>query len=53
MQKLLGINNALQTIQGEVTNDASKLTEINECIKNYSKKLNEVEDDTTVFEEQR
>ena len=50
-QEFLWINKALQTIQSEVVNNTSKLTEINECIKKENKKLKEVEDDPTYSEE--
>ena len=53
MRQFLGINKTLQTIQGNLANNASKLTEINEHIKRDSKKLKEVEDDPTYSEEQR
>ena len=33
MREFLGIDKALQTIQGELINNTSKLTEINERIK--------------------
>ena len=33
MREFLGIDKALQTIQGELVNNTSKLTEINERIK--------------------
>ena len=33
MQEFLGIDKALQSIQGELSNNTSKLTEINKCIK--------------------
>ena len=38
MQEFLGIDKALQAIQGELVNNTSKLTEINERIKKESKK---------------
>ena len=44
---------ALQTIHGELVNNTSKLTEINERIKRDRKKLNQVEDDPIYSEEQR
>ena len=44
---------ALQTIHGELVNNTSKLTEVNERIKRDRKKLKEVEDDPTYSEEQR
>ena len=45
MQELLKIDKSLKAIQGELVNNASKLTEINERIK--------VEDDPTCSEEQK
>ena len=47
MQEFLGIDRALQSIQGESLNNTSKLTEIDECIKRDTKKLEEVENDPT------
>ena len=42
MQEFLGIDKALQSIQGELLNNTSKLTEINKRIKRDTKKLEEV-----------
>ena len=53
MREFLRIDKALQTIEGELVNNTSKLTEINERIKRDSKKLKKVEDDSTYSEEQR
>ena len=53
MQEFLGIDKALQTIQGELGNNASKLREINRPKKEYYKKLKEVEYNPTYSEEQR
>ena len=53
MRDLLGIDKALQTIQGELKNNTSTLTEISNDIKNESKKLKRVEDDPAYSEEQR
>ena len=53
MRKILGIDKALQSIMGEVLNNTSKLTEINECIKRDTKKLKELENDPTYSDEQR
>ena len=47
MREFLGIDKALQSIQGELLNNTSKLTEINKHIKRDSKKLEEVENDPT------
>ena len=43
----------LQSIQGELLNNTSKLTEINKRIKRDTKKLEEVENDPTYTDEQR
>ena len=54
MQELLGIHKALQSIQGELLNNALKLTEINKRIRrDNQKKLQEVENDPTYSDEQR
>ena len=53
MREFLGINKALQNIQGELLNNTSKLTEINNRIKRHYKKLEEVEKDPTYSDEQR
>ena len=37
MQEFLGIDNALQSLQGELLNNTSKLTEINKSIKRDTK----------------
>ena len=47
MREFLGIDKALQSIQGELLNNTSKLTEINKSIKGDTKKLKEVEADPT------
>ena len=41
----MGINKALQTIQGELVNNTLRLTEIKERLEKESKKLEEVEND--------
>ena len=51
--EFLGIHKALQSMQGELLNNTSKLTEINKRIKRDSKKLEEVENDPTYSDEQR
>ena len=53
MQEFLGIDKALQSIQGELLNNTSKLTEINKRIKRDTKKLEEVENDPTSTDKQR
>ena len=47
MREFLGIDKALQSIQGELLNNTSKLTKINKRIKRDTKKLEEVENDPT------
>ena len=51
--EFLGIDKVLQSIQGKLLNNTSKLTEINESIKRDTKKLQEVENDPTYSDEQR
>ena len=53
MREYLGIDKALQSIQGELLNNTSKLTEINKRIKRDTKTLEEVENDPTYSNEQR
>ena len=53
MREFLQIDKVLQSIQGELLNNTSKLTEINKCIKRDTKKLEEVENDPTCSNEQR
>ena len=53
MPEILGIDKALQSIQGELLNDTSKLTEINKRIKRDTKNLEEVENDPSYSDEQR
>ena len=53
MQEFLGIDKALQSIQGELLNNTSKSTKINKSIKRDTKKLQEVENDPTYSDEQR
>ena len=43
MREFLGIDKALQSIQGELLNNTSKLAEIDKSIKRDTKKLEEVE----------
>ena len=49
----MGIDKALQSIQGELLNNTSKLTEIDKGIKRDTKKLEEVENDPIYTDEQR
>ena len=51
--EFLGIDKALQSIQGELLNNTSKLTEVNKRIKRDTKKLEEIENDPTYTNEQR
>ena len=53
MREFLGTDNVLQSIQGDLLNNYSKLTEINKSIKRDTKKLQEVENDPTYSDEQR
>ena len=53
MLEFLGIDKALQSIEGELLNNTSKLTEINKRIKRDTKKLEEVENDPPYTDEQR
>ena len=53
MWEFLGIDKALQSIQGEPLNNTSKLTEINKRIKKDTKKLKQGENDHTFSDEQR
>ena len=53
MREFLMIDKALQSIQGELLNNTSKLTEINKQIKRDTKKLEEVENDPSYTDEQR
>ena len=53
MREFLGIDKALQSKQGELVNNTSKLTEINKRIKRDTKKFEEVVNDPTYTDEQR
>ena len=53
MREFLGIDKALQSIQGELLNNMSKLSEIDKRIKKDTKKLEEVENDSAYSNEQR
>ena len=53
MREFLGIDKALQSIQGELVNNTSKLTGLNKLIKRDTKKLEEAEKDSTYTDEQR
>ena len=53
LQNVLGINKALQSMQGELVNNTSKFVEIDKRIKKDSKNLKEVENDPTYSENQR
>ena len=53
MREFLGIDKALQSIEGELLSNTSKLTEIDKCIKRNTKKLEEVENDPSYTDEQR
>ena len=53
MREFLGIDKALQSIQGELLNNTSKLAEIDKTIKRDTKKLEEVENDPTYSDEDK
>ena len=53
MREFKGVDKALQSIQGELLNNTSKLTEIDKRFKRDTKKLKEVENDPTYSDEQR
>ena len=53
MREFLGIDKALQSTQGEIVNNTSKLIEIDKHIKRDTKKMEEVENDSTHTDEQR
>ena len=53
LREFLGVDKALQSIQGELLNNASKLTEINARIERDTKKLEEVKNDSSYTDEQR
>ena len=50
MRKILGISKALRTIQGELVNNITKLTD---SLKKGSKKLKQVQDDPTYPEDKK
>ena len=52
MQEFLRIDKSLQSIQDELVNNTSKLTDFNKHIKKTAKKLKEVEDDPNYSDEQ-
>ena len=53
MQEFLEIDRALQSIQDELLNNTSKFTEIDKRIERDTKKLKEVENDSSYTDEQR
>ena len=53
MREFLGIDKVLRSIQGELLNNTSKLTEINKRMKRDTKKLEEVENDPNYSDGQR
>ena len=53
MREFLGIDKALQSIEGELLSNTSKITEIDKCIKRDTKKLEEVENAPSYTDEQR
>ena len=52
IREFLAIDKALQSIQGELVNNSSKLTEINKRIERDTKKLQEVENNSAYTDEQ-
>ena len=53
IQEFIGIDKTLQSIQGELINNTSKVTNINKRIKRDTKKLEEVKKYLTYSDEQR
>ena len=53
MREILAIDKALQSIQAELLNNTTKLTEINKRIERDTKKLQEVQNDPTYTDKQR
>ena len=53
MREFLGNDKAFQSIQGELVNNTSKLTEIDKRIEGDTKKLEEVKNDPSYTDEQR
>ena len=53
MREFLGIDKALQSMQGELLSNTSNLTEVDKRIKRDTKKLEEVENGPTYTDEQR
>ena len=53
MREFLGIDKALQSIQSELLNNTSKLTEFDKRIERDTKKLKEVRNDPIYTDEQR
>ena len=53
MHEFSGVDRALQSIQGELLDNTSKLTEINKRIKRDTKNFEEVENDPTYTDEEK
>ena len=53
MREILGVDKALQSIQGELLNNTSKLTEIDKYIQRNTKMLQEAKNDSSYTDEQR
>ena len=53
MREFLGIDKALQNTQDEIVKNTSKLIEIDKHIKRDTKRMEEVENDSTYTDEQR
>ena len=53
MREFLAIDKVLQSMQGELLNNTTKLTEINKRIERDNKKLQEVQNEPTYTDQQR
>ena len=53
MREFLAIDKVLQSMQGELLNNTTKLTEINKRIERDTKKLQEVQNKPTYIDQQR
>ena len=53
MREMLGLDKALQRVQGELANNLGKLTSINEHIEHEQQKLDVIANDATYTDEQR
>ena len=53
MREMLGLDKALQRVQGELTNNLGKLTSINEHVEHEEQKLKYIKNDPSYRDEQR